>query len=820
MRRLVIPVLVGLAVCLLTQGAYGQISLIDTIGFKDTLRDKPGDTVEIPIYLSTDSAVSGISLNFSFNPDVLWPILLFDQQFADSLLLDPALDSSEYRPLIGPNLRGDSGLWYMEVRLSPTALLYLQNFSTFQVPYNMNTRNLVTDTAAARFLLYPGFDSVKTIPGRLGPGGTGIAIAYLKFRVNPTLTIPADLGRTASFRVVRQTSQFTKTELAEEWYDPATAPVGSNGYITKAIDPSLRNSIFVVDTAGGGGGPGPNANDLPIVAGISPSVYNIKQGDLVSFTVSATDAEGGTLRLYANRNSTLPANATFTPNNPAVGSGGNVSGVFSFQPSITQEGTFSFTFQAQDDSGAFSAIQSVTVIVAELEIDRLFTSSAVGANPQGGVPGLNEVLVPINIVTKKMLYGIQFDLNYDADNFKLDSIIPTDRMPNWVIYDNIGASPGFLRVVAFGLANDTLLTGSSSAVMNLAFTVDPLAQVGCYPIDIYNAWESIDPDPDVPSLEFTTDSGEVCVDRHGDVNLDQRIDVADLVNVVGSIIGNFTLNRRQFATADIVIDANVNVVDLVAIINTIFGNPISPAPVQNFDQNATLNLSHPEIPTGGTQAEMALQADMPTGAAGVQLEIQYNPSTVEMQKPLLAEGSEGFRINYSDNGAGKMSVLLYSMRPWNDNELIPTGLSQILTLPFLSKAPISVSDDRQVRITQAYISTGAAKNVPVDGLPTEPPLPNRFSLYQNRPNPFNPNTVIDFYINGADGFSTEQARLDIYNIVGQHVKTLIDAPLAPGQYSVEWDGTDGSGARMASGVYLYRLKVSMESQTKKMVLLK
>jgi hypothetical protein len=399
-------------------------------------------------------------------------------------------------------------------------------------------------------------------------------------------------------------------------------------------------------------------------------------------------------------------------------------------------------------------------------------------------------------------------------------VITSDRVADWVIYDDIGVNPGFVKVVAFGLANDSMVPGTTSAALYMAFTVDEFAQIGAYPLNIFNAWESIDPDPGVPGIELETDSGVIYVDQWGDVNLDQRINVADLVSAVAYIIQTYDLNKRQFAAADIVIDSIVNVVDLVGIINTIFGLPVSPAPAPELlDEFAELNVVHGEIPSAGIEAEMKVLADMPMEAAGVELEIQYNPQTVEMLTPLLTDGSRDFKISYSDNRAGLMRVVIYSDHPWNEEELIPQGLSDIIKLPFVSRGVIAENDNRQVRITRAFISSGAAKSIPVKSSGSGP-LPNTFELYQNRPNPFNPITTIDFYISGSDFGGYEEVTLEVFNILGQKVVTLLDEEMAPGQYSVVWDGTDERGDHSASGVYLYRLKVGDASQTKKMLLLK
>jgi len=88
-------------------------------------------------------------------------------------------------------------------------------------------------------------------------------------------------------------------------------------------------------------------------------------------------------------------------------------------------------------------------------------------------------------------------------------------------------------------------------------------------------------------------------------------------------------------------------------------------------------------------------------------------------------------------------------------------------------------------------------------------LPTGFTLI-NKPNPFNPATTISFNLPEATN-----VRLDIYNIVGQKVVTLVNEYLDAGEYSYQWDGSN-----VASGIYLYRLSADNFSQTRQMVLMK
>jgi hypothetical protein len=91
----------------------------------------------------------------------------------------------------------------------------------------------------------------------------------------------------------------------------------------------------------------------------------------------------------------------------------------------------------------------------------------------------------------------------------------------------------------------------------------------------------------------------------------------------------------------------------------------------------------------------------------------------------------------------------------------------------------------------------------------------RFTLRQNTPNPFNPVTRIAFTI-----AERCQVRLAVYDASGREVKALVNRPLAADHYEVMWDGTNNRGARVASGIYFYRLDAGKRAASRKMVLLR
>jgi len=95
-------------------------------------------------------------------------------------------------------------------------------------------------------------------------------------------------------------------------------------------------------------------------------------------------------------------------------------------------------------------------------------------------------------------------------------------------------------------------------------------------------------------------------------------------------------------------------------------------------------------------------------------------------------------------------------------------------------------------------------------------IPTQFALHQNYPNPFNPSTQISFDV--PDG--SELVRLNIYNILGKKVSTLLNNVVNPGKHKVEWNAKDNEGNPVASGIYFYELSSSSFTARKKMLLIR
>ena len=122
-----------------------------------------------------------------------------------------------------------------------------------------------------------------------------------------------------------------------------------------------------------------------------------------------------------------------------------------------------------------------------------------------------------------------------------------------------------------------------------------------------------------------------------------------------------------------------------------------------------------------------------------------------------------------------------------------------------------VADLRRGPVGQATTDAAGRFALPLVGAALV--LPSEVGLGPNYPNPFNPSTIIPYQL-----AATSQVRLEVFNVLGQRVATLVDGWQEAGAYRARWDGTNAAGGA-AAGVYIYRLTVDGVHWTGKMVLL-
>ncbi len=146
--------------------------------------------------------------------------------------------------------------------------------------------------------------------------------------------------------------------------------------------------------------------------------------------------------------------------------------------------------------------------------------------------------------------------------------------------------------------------------------------------------------------------------------------------------------------------------------------------------------------------------------------------------------------------------------------------------PFATTTELSFNDanvqtgKRYYYVLRAFDFSGnrgtiAKTNIIVLGINEGEKIPTEYALGQNYPNPFNPSTSIRFAVP-----KQSNVRIDIFDIFGRLVKTLVNQEYSPGNHSILWNGDDGSNMKVASGMYLCRLQSDGFVATNKLLMMK
>ncbi len=292
----------------------------------------------------------------------------------------------------------------------------------------------------------------------------------------------------------------------------------------------------------------------------------------------------------------------------------------------------------------------------------------------------------------------------------------------------------------------------------------------------------------------------------GDFDCSNQVDITDAVYLINYIFAGGQAPRDP-SEGDINCDGRTDISDAVRLICYLFalGNcptPCDECPPIGFRKESAVGKANIWIEeTAGSANGLSLMFSTDADVSGLEINLE---SATEPVFELVVPGSSVSSFSAYDGSLTKIGLIDLTGSggiPAGEHELLRwqnTGLE----MPVISEA---IAADRNAQPIAVRILATAKSEA----------LPREFAIKQNFPNPFNPTTQIAYDVPHA-----EQVRIDIYNVLGQRVVTVVDAPHQPGRYSITWNGTDESGRGVASGVYLYRITAGTFVESKKMMLLK
>jgi len=213
---------------------------------------------------------------------------------------------------------------------------------------------------------------------------------------------------------------------------------------------------------------------------------------------------------------------------------------------------------------------------------------------------------------------------------------------------------------------------------------------------------------------------------------------------------------------------------------------------------------------GAVQIPISVQNLEPV--AGIQVEISLDPDLVTVQAVEAVDRAAGMHVAYNLKG-DRLKILVLDFQA----RTIAAGSGPIVRVTLQLTNPRG--PDVELTLDEVLLSTSDAQSIPVafekQSIVINALVPATYALQQNYPNPFNPQTQIRFELP-----ETAITRLVIYNLRGQEVATLVEETRDAGFYTETWDGFDGLGRPVASGVYFARLTAGTFSSQVKLVLLR
>jgi hypothetical protein len=252
----------------------------------------------------------------------------------------------------------------------------------------------------------------------------------------------------------------------------------------------------------------------------------------------------------------------------------------------------------------------------------------------------------------------------------------------------------------------------------------------------------------------------------------------------------------------------------------------------------TNSLTAPKVRTDADKIIVPLELENAVAMTAMDLPLQFSEGVTLDEVTFEGTRSEGFDFKFAkiDNEENTVVIGLIPTIDGEEPDLAP-GSGPIANLVFSVDDALDMDaiDIVPIEMEEPNHSLMLVYNEVIDGVPHSVSmtpnfegisfvpnevapsviLPESFSLAQNAPNPFNPQTRIDYDIPKATN-----VKLEIFNVLGQQVKTLVNDFQEAGAKSVIWDGRDNSGYTVSSGIYFYRMEAGDFSMTRKMMMLK
>jgi fibronectin-binding autotransporter adhesin len=458
-----------------------------------------------------------------------------------------------------------------------------------------------------------------------------------------------------------------------------------------------------------------------------------------------------------------------------------------------------------------NATQTVTVVADPRDVGETVTYSKVSGPAWATLAG--------NVVTLAPTYADGSTTPYAVVIRATDSGGSSTDMTLTVTVNNVNRAPSFTATGAAVQATASVNSGATHTFTYLAVDADGDAMtytvaVDTAPTGTYSIAAALGTFTFAPVFAdagkvftFTvtaTDAGTLTATTTtavtvgypvavGDVTGNGTIAADDASEILKYVVGLVTFTPQQMYAADVNSDSQVGALDAAWILYYV---------VNGTWPTAKMSAAMGSVEIGQLQKEaegylLPINLAQTTGVLSVYAELDVD-ANVEVLG-VTGRLPQGW-ISSSKIENGKVMFAFAGLEPLKEGSIAYISLR-------LKDKEANATIFGNANLNDGY--SAALNSVTVREIPSE------FALSQNYPNPFNPTTSIKFAIP-----ENANVQLNVYNMLGQKVRTIMDGMQDAGYYTVNWDGTNDLGSKVSSGIYIYRISAGKYNATMKMNLLK
>jgi hypothetical protein len=467
-----------------------------------------------------------------------------------------------------------------------------------------------------------------------------------------------------------------------------------------------------------------------------------------------------------------------------------------------------------------------------------------------------EVAVSVNAVQN--LFGVSFELNYTNTAFvdvvtpTTSNVLPGPFLGSDVIFiANVDETAGKVSIGISRKSGQSGISGSGT-VARIKFKSLSSTPNGTSVIFALGNVSANDPAGTSISLTALSDTTKIIglIVWPGDTNNDKIVNQADVLPLglhwnrtgprrdnattawVGQVATPWTPEAATYADANG--DGVVNQADVLPI-GLNFGRTHSApnatagrgndSPLLHKTTAATIRANITGNTNPGQDFDVEILVDQVTNLFGVSFELLYAPTV--LADPQSSEagsfmGNEVIFFSNIDKSAGKLSIGVTRKAP--QSGVNGAGMVARIKMRVSSQAVRGQAITLTLQNVTANDPNGQAIQLNVTASPPlvvgvlsrqNEALPTAFALHANAPNPFNPSTEIAY-----DLPEPSEVNVEIFDLLGKHVRTLVNQRQAAGRYAVSWDGRDDNNLLVSNGVFIYQLRAGKFMQSRKMTLIR